>query len=144
MKRLACILTSILAIMACGDDAAPIGDTIDAPTDAAPTIDAALDAFASLGRGETCTPLLDQCQAGLTCRILGHADGVCLPIGTLVESDICETSSACGAHMACLPAELGRWRCVVVCSVPGNVGPARCRDGALCQRYWSDDEGFCQ
>lgn len=144
MKPLAIVLTAILAILvACGDDGAPGGTLVDA---APPTIDAALpiDAFTGLPRGATCAPLGDQCQPELTCRILGHADGVCLPIGTTAEGDICETTSQCGAHMACLPAELGRWRCAVICSVTGTVGPLRCREGALCQRYWSDDEGFCQ
>lgn len=137
------ILMITLIVAACGANTAGV-EPIDAMPVAIDGSPPPLDAFAGLARGEACAPLGEQCQAGLTCRILGHADGVCLPIGTLVESDICESTSQCGMHMACLPAELGRWRCVVICSVPGNVGPTRCREGALCQRYWSDDEGFCQ
>lgn len=142
MKTLAILLTTLLAVLACSDGA-PGGANPDAPPVDAPT-DAALDAFTGLPRGATCAPLGDQCQPELTCRILGRADGVCLPVGTTAEGDICETTSQCGAFMACLPAELGRWRCAVICSVTGAGGPLRCREGARCQRYWSDDEGFCQ
>jgi hypothetical protein len=140
MKSLAFALTTVLlVVIACGDDAPTM------PLDASgPAIDAAADALAGITQGETCFPLNEQCQAGLTCRILGEADGVCLPVGTTAEGDICTSASQCGPNMTCVPAELGRWRCVVVCSVEGNIGPPRCGEGVLCQRYWSDSEGYCR
>lgn len=142
--RSTCILsiafTVVYGLSACHDhptDPCAVDSAIlDAP--------AVIDAWAGAPHGQRCEPVIDQCAEGLTCRVLGDADGVCLPAGSLAEGDICTTTSDCGEAMACHPAELGRWRCVVVCHVPGLVGPQRCAETQICQRYWSDNLGFCQ
>lgn len=138
------ILISLLMLAAaCGGD--PGGQLeVDAPAADAGGVDA-YDLDAGLPLGHLCAPLARQCLPGLTCRIQGgDDDGWCLPVGTTAEGDICTSVNQCGPGMTCLPAELGRWRCVVVCHVPAPT--VHCGDEATrdCVAYWNDRTGYCR
>jgi hypothetical protein len=130
--------TSLCPRNACtGDDAGA-----DAPPDAVTCLGTcSVDAGGTLPVNAPCEPTLDECMAGLTCRIRAAHDGICRATGALAEGAACTSVDQCGSNMACLPTTPGMMSCMVVCDV---AAPAvRCDAGQTCTVFWGADTGVC-